>query len=424
MLREYQKALAEKAKGILLELKIVYLAIEMRVGKTLIALETAKLLNCKSVLFVTKKKAIDSILGDYKREGYQFELTVTNYEQLHNFQNRKFDIILADEAHSLSAFPKPSLRTKLLRSIVKDSYLGLLSGTPTPESYSQIYHQFAVSEHSPFRYKNFYAWAKDFVDVKQKICQGLKINDYSKANQDMIEKVISKYFIRYTREEAGFKEAQVREEVITIPVDPRIHLLAKVILKDRYFKLKDGGEIVADHPAKLQTKLHQIYSGTILCEDETSRVLDLSKAKHIYSNYQNQKIAIFYKFRAERDALLQTFQDEITESVSEFKSANKRVYISQILSGSMGVDLSIADVLIFYNIDFSAVQYWQARSRLQTLDRTKPAIVHWIFSEGGIEEKVYKAVNKKKNYTYYYFSKDYDVKRKEITEKNNRPVAV
>jgi SNF2 family DNA or RNA helicase len=90
----------------------------------------------------------------------------------------------------------------------------------------------------------------------------------------------------------------------------------------------------------------------------------------------------------------------------------------------MGVDLSIADVLIFYNIDFSAVQYWQARSRLQNLNRTKPAIVHWVFADGGIEEKIYKVVNKKKNYTYYYFSKDYDIERKKVTEKNNRLVAV
>lgn len=424
MLRDYQKELAEKAMNILQKLKIVYLAIEMRVGKTLIALEAANLLNCKSVLFVTKKKAIESIWEDYKREGYKFEIVVTNYEQLHNYQNKRFDIIFADEAHSLGAFPKPSLRTKLLRSIVRDSYLGLLSGTPTPESYSQIYHQLAISEHTPFQYKNFYAWAKDYVNVKQKVYQGLKINDYSNAKQDQIEKAISQYFIRYTREAAGFKESEVKEEVRYISIDPRISLLAKIIVKDRYYKLKDGGEIVADQPAKLQTKLHQIYSGTILCEDGDFRILDLSKANYIKSNYLGKKIAIFYKFRAEKEALIKVLGSEITESATEFKTTQKRVFISQILSGSMGVDLSVADYLIFYNIDFSAVQYWQARSRIQTLHRDKPAIVHWIFAEGGIEEKIYKVVNKKKDYNYYYFSKDYGIERKKIAEKDNPAIAV
>jgi SNF2 family DNA or RNA helicase len=85
----------------------------------------------------------------------------------------------------------------------------------------------------------------------------------------------------------------------------------------------------------------------------------------------------------------------------------------------MGINLSSADVLIFYNIDFSAVQYWQARARLQTLNRTKPAVVHWLFTQDGIEEKIYKAVLKKKDYTTYYFKKDY-LDGKWDTSKNHK----
>lgn len=422
MLRDYQIDLANQAKNIILQYKIVYLAIETRVGKTLIALEIAKLLNSKSMLFVTKKKAIDVILNEYQRENYQFDLVVTNYEQLHKYQSQKFDIVCADESHSLGAFPKPSLRTQMLQNIVGNSYLILMSGTPTPESYSQIYHQFWISSHTPFHHRNFYAWAKDFVNIKKKIYMGLQTNDYRDAKQELIEPIISKYFIHYTRKEAGFTMAEVMEKVITIPIDPRIPKLANAILKNRYYKLKDGNEIVADTPAKLQMKLHQIYSGTIICENGKAKILDLSKANYIRDNYQNQKIAIFYKFKAEREALLQVFKDEITEDMQEFQLTNKRVYISQILSGSMGIDLSIADVLIFYNIDFSALSYWQARSRIQTKERNTVPIVHWIFSEDGIEKKIFKVVNQKKSYNYYYFAKDYklnELERKETAIANN-----
>jgi hypothetical protein len=41
----------------------------------------------------------------------------------------------------------------------------------------------------------------------------------------------------------------------------------------------------------------------------------------------------------------------------------------QIVAGREGVNLSTADALVFYNIDFSATSYWQARARLQTKDR-------------------------------------------------------
>jgi hypothetical protein len=62
-----------------------------------------------------------------------------------------------------------------------------------------------------------------------------------------------------------------------------------------------------------------------------------------------------------------------------------------------------------YNIDFSAVSYWQSRARLQTKDRVKAAKVYWIFSEGGIESKIYQAVQNKKDYTLNYFKKDYKI---------------
>jgi len=47
---------AIKASEILKRLHIVYLAIEMRVGKTLIALKAAELNGYKNVIFITKKK--------------------------------------------------------------------------------------------------------------------------------------------------------------------------------------------------------------------------------------------------------------------------------------------------------------------------------------------------------------------------------
>ena len=50
-LRQYQKEIAQKANDILLKLKIVYLCCEVRTGKTLMALETAKLFGANKVLF-------------------------------------------------------------------------------------------------------------------------------------------------------------------------------------------------------------------------------------------------------------------------------------------------------------------------------------------------------------------------------------
>jgi hypothetical protein len=56
----------------------------------------------------------------------------------------------------------------------------------------------------------------------------------------------------------------------------------------------------------------------------------------------------------------------------------------------------------------SAVSYWQARDRLSHIDRLNNK-VFWIFSENGIEDKIYKVVKSKKKYTLNIFKKDYKV---------------
>ena len=58
-----------------------------------------------------------------------------------------------------------------------------LSGTPTPESYSQMYHQvYGVAGNPFYKYKNFYAFAKTYVNVTQRKINSMMINDYSKGN--------------------------------------------------------------------------------------------------------------------------------------------------------------------------------------------------------------------------------------------------
>jgi hypothetical protein len=64
-----------------------------------------------------------------------------------------------------------------------------------------------------------------------------------------------------------------------------------------------------------------------------------------------------------------------------------------------------------YNIDFSATSYWQVRARMQFKDRTTAANVVWLFSDLGIEEKVYKAVSAKKNFTVSYYNKISNVRK-------------
>jgi len=322
-------------------------------------------------------------------------------------------LVIVDEAHSLGQFPVPSDRTKTLKKICHNTPIICLSGTPIPESYSQLFHQFWISSFSPFSHSNFYQWVKfGYVRVKNKYVFNRTIPDYSDENKQMIDEQTKDLFLSYTQEEAGFKEL-VDEEVHIVNMAPGTYAFANNLKRDRVVIGKNDQQILADTEVKLMQKFQQIFSGTVLAEDSQKPIVfDYTKAEYIFDKFKGQKIAIYYKFRGERELIL-TIADSrniaITESPDEFNNSSDKVFISQVQSGREGVNLSTADCLIMFNIDFAAVSYWQSRARIQSKDRTKSTKVHWIFAKGGIEEKIYKTVINKKDYTLSYFKKDHNL---------------
>ena len=184
----------------------------------------------------------------------------------------------------------------------------------------------------------------------------------------------------------------------------------KKLIKDlRKNKVIEGKDevVLADTAVKLMQKIHQLSSGTVKFESGNSMVIDLSKAEFILNHFKESKIGIFYKFKAELEALKEVYGDSLTTDLDEFNNTNKSIAL-QIVSGREGISLKAAKYLVFYNIDFSATSYFQALDRLTTMDRLSNE-VFWIFSKGGIESKIYQAVKNKENYTSTYFKKDYYV---------------
>ena len=404
-LRDYQERIVNKATEVIKQNGFVYLAMEVRTGKTLTALSIAIELKAQKVLFITKKKAISSIDRDYDMLRPTYFLHTINYESLHKVSyDLDWDLIIVDEAHSMGKLAKPSKRARdvKMRIIKSKANVILMSGTPTPESYSQMYHQVYGIPNNPFKeYTNFYKFAHKYIDIKIKPINGMQIRDYSHGLPTIMD-AMKPYTIAYSQKEAGFK-VKTTEKVLEVEMEKTTYELARELKK----KLVIEGKrevILADTPVKLMMKLHQLYSGTIKFESGNSDILDYSKAKFIRSKFKNTKVGIFYVFKAELKALKEVYGDELTTELSEFEETSKSIAL-QIVSGREGISLKQADCLVYYNIAFSATSYWQSKDRMTTKERLEND-VYWIFSRGGIEKKIYKAVTDKKDYTLSHFRKD------------------
>ena len=393
-LRDYQIKNANECTEILNKYGLVYLQHTQRTGKTLTALQIAKNVNAISVLFLTKKKAIESILSDYKALNFNYELEVSNYESLHKVKG-KYDLVILDEAHSISAFPKPSVRTKLLKQMFFNTKMVYLSGTPASESYSQWYHQFWISKNSPFKeYVNFYKFAKDYVNPNFIYTTYGQSNDYSKAKDELIKAKINKLVHKFTQDQAGFENVIIKTNVF-VEMKPITYKLINQLKKDKLIIGKNE-TIIADSGVKLMSKQHQLGSGTIIFDSGATGIIDNSKAIYIKENLKG-KLAIFYYFKQELEMLFDIFGDTATTDLNEFNTTDKH-YIGQQYSSAMGVNLSKADKLIYVNFGFSGTNFGQSLDRL-TIKERKETEVFFILAKNTLDLQILKVIEKKKNFT-------------------------
>jgi len=411
-LRDHQITKAKELFEVLDKYNICYLSGEVRSGKTGTALYCAELFNADQVLVITKKKAIEDIIKQKFDFGFNYHLNIINYESVHKLSKddiKRIDIVIYDEAHSLSGYPKPSLAAKRCKQLFYNIPCIFMSGTPATESYSQYYHQFFVSKYSPFgSFTNFYKWAKVFVDVKQKHLATHIINDYSNAKVTDIENIISQYKVVMTQADAGFT-TNINETILPIEMPHILTIMIKTLLKDKVIEGKTG-YILGDTPAKLKQKIHQIANGHCIIEKDNGdtfyKIFDPYKAKGIKQFFYGRKIAIMYYYKSELEMLHDVFGDNICEDIETFNTTPKNIAIQQ--STTEGMNLSKADCLVYLNFGFSGKNYIQSRDRLTVKDRPTNE-VYFVIEKNGINGKILKRIREKKDYNSYSFKRDYGI---------------
>jgi hypothetical protein len=376
-LRPYQQQAADSLVRILQARKLAYLTGECRTGKTLTAFEAARLLGVSSVFVATRKKAIPSIVKDAAAIGLGNAI-VTNFEQVAKFAGQSFGLLIVDESHGIGAFPKASKRFRDLKNL-KFQRLLLMSGTPSPESFSQLFHQLALSPHSPWaQHKTFYAWASaGYVTVKQKyVGTSMPVNDYSNANKEKILADIQALTVQMTQQAAGFSQPII-ERVHMVPMRRRTYRMANRIMRDGVIGRPDCRSVLADTGAKVMSKMRQLWSGTVITEAHGGIITDDSKAQYIVREWLGRsKVAILYTFDAERRMLEKMLKRSGITAVNtpeEFNAGDRDTwFVGQVQASREGVNLSTADDLIFFGIYYASLSYLQGRDRASYLGRDRP----------------------------------------------------
>lgn len=413
-LEPYQEEAIKKAIPVLKKNKIVYLRFWMRKGKTFSSLSIANnYLNGvygAHVLFVTEKTAMSSIKADYMALQPSFEITVINYESLHKVTSN-YHLIVVDEVHKIGKFPKPAIAAEKLKKICAYKPIILLSATPTPESFSQLYHQLWISTFSPLaQWHSFYRFADMFVNKVMKDYKGLMSADYSDCDIKKLEGYIGHLFIT-VREQDGKQMLPVKHNILYVDMTPKAIAIFKQLQNHKIYRDEYGRVATCNSGAEKDSKLLQVGSGTLIFNEdingkifEDGVIIDTTKAEYIRDYFKGKKIAVLYRFNAE-GAMLKMFFPNWTDSPEEFNACDDKTFIRHIKSAKAGVNLATADCLVFITPPHSSENFIQGSARLQHIFRTKTPDVFWIMSKHGNEQEIFKTVSQEKHeYTNYHYA--------------------
>jgi len=405
---KHQIEKAEQCWNILKETGYVYLAGKPRSGKTLTSLLIAETsMKIKNVLILTKKKAIPGWKLFLHGMTLKHSYTVTNYEQVGRWDSTKrkailklqpedYDLVIIDESHNLGTTGKPSGRNKCIKSLCYNMPHIHLSGTAIVESANSIYHQMYISIYSPFKFKNFYEFFRQYGKPYYIKAAGREIAQYDKFKPELLDE-INKFTVYMTQEDAGIsKDMQAIDKLHYVKLDKKTKELYNILQTDNitnidnymlnkdieYNKLKY--ELVCDTTMKLRTSLHMLESGVAKIDDKYIFLGNTEKIDYIYNTFgDSEDVGIMCHFIGERKLLEKKF---------------KKAAIYSSSAHSEGVDLSHLTHFIILSSDYSGSKFIQRRDRIINTEGSNTTIVNHILVKNAISEQVYKKVSKKEDF--------------------------
>lgn len=289
-------------------------------------------------------------------------------------------------------------RTKFI-SKLQFKNLILLSGTPTGGKYENLYSQLKLLGYKISK-KLYY---NSYIDYHYDERQGfpLMIIDGYK-NVERLKRKMREYGCHFLKTE----DVLDLPDQMFIPVKVDDSPLYKKFMKDRLVTV-DNVELVGD------TTLTRLLYARMLCGAYSKSKLE---AFRDLLESTNDRLIVFYNFNSELDALkeiVDSYERPYSVVNGQIKALTNYEYYSdsvtfiQYQAGSMGLNLQKSTKIIYYTPPLSSEMYEQSKKRIHRIGQSGTCTYYNLIVKGSVEEKIYKTLEMRRNYTEALFEEDF-----------------
>lgn len=287
-------------------------------------------------------------------------------------------------------------RSKFIISLNAKNVI-LLSGTPTGGKYELLWSQLHLLGWNIS--KKLY-W-KQYVDTEVKDVEGYPITIVKGyKNVDRLKRKMRQYGCHFLK----------TDDVMDLPEQVTSKLTVNTSKDYRKFKKDCICEVVGNILVGDTTLTKMLYERQ-LCGQYSVEKLDAFRS---LLESTNDRLIVFYNFNDELETL-KNITWQYTQNISEVNGSFKdltayeqfddSITFIQYQAGAMGLNLQKANKIVYFTPPLSSELFEQSKKRIHRIGQKKTCFYYYLTCKSSIEEKIYKTLAMRKDYTDALFER-------------------
>ncbi|MDM9944024.1 DEAD/DEAH box helicase [Clostridioides difficile] len=331
-------------------------------------------------------------------------------------------MLIIDESHLIKN-PKSKRSQRILALRDKINYRIIMTGTPVTQGVWDLFTQMYFLHPGILGYHSFYSFAKNHLEYSKKY-PGLIVRAH---NIDYLTKKINPYIYQIKKDECldlPEKNYQVRYFELSLE-----HRLFYNDVRDILFNEIDFENLKSVDIFKMIGYLHRVASGYINTEISLKKYDFMSrKNKKIIFSYENldrvkilkevlseinldeNKCIIWHRYESDLEAIekqlkglkyskLNGKMNKIKKEIDldKFQNGDNNILVSNIGTGAVGLNLQVANYIIYYNNTFDYGKRYQSEDRIYRIGQNKNCHIIDIVADNTIDVRVKESLDNKES---------------------------
>lgn len=314
--------------------------------------------------------------------------------------NHGFRTIVLDELSSWKN--RGTQRWKHAKAITKMTpYVWGLTGTPTPNGLMDLWPQMYILDKGKRLGTTLTSYRKTYFTEGRRIANGTVVEwDLRRGAERAIHERLSD--ICLSMKSKGLIDIPpVTFNDVDVPLPPAARKAYQQMKIDLVAEIGDG-KIFALNPAVVTGKLSQITAGFLYDEDGVATWLHDEKIKTVQEivDGTGSPVLVFYRFRAEKDALLKALDGARTIDekgvLDDWDAGKVPVLLAHPASAGHGLNMQTGGhTIVWSTMPWSLEEYEQSNARVARQGQEHPVVIHRLLVPDAVDENILARLEKK-----------------------------